>query len=456
MIRLGTFSLFISLGSLLHAMPKVLPVLNQAIDDITVQANAASTNFDLDTIFGTEEIDDNVVRFTSQASNGSRVIDFALFSNRTPLTRTNFLQYVNDGDYNHSFIHRSVPGFVIQGGGFLNTTPGAGLAVNNVPTDPPVNNEFGISNTSDTVSMAKTGGNPDSATSQWFVNLGDNSANLDNQNGGFTVFARVTKGTRNNAMDFGNPTLFPPTNLTGGNPASPFSAVPLIAGFTGGAVGETDLVLFPTVSLAPLPVGEAGESTALTYSIPTNTNPAITTNIDPSNNLQINYTHNSWGRGLLTIRATDSVGNIVEDNIDTEVLRTYAAWRSASFSLEDVANDTISGPSVDNGKALSNLELYIHGLTLADRDNDVVVFSNTRQSNSDFPTFSFPLFNLLSGVTFAIQTSSDLGITDSWDTVPHTVIGQTRNGDIDSMVIRTTSPRTSPAAYYRIVFTLTN
>jgi peptidyl-prolyl cis-trans isomerase A (cyclophilin A) len=42
--------------------------------------------------------------------------------------------------------------------------------------------------------MAKVGGNPDSATSQFFVNLADNSANLDNQNGGFTVFATVVEG----------------------------------------------------------------------------------------------------------------------------------------------------------------------------------------------------------------------------------------------------------------------
>jgi len=110
-----------------------------------------------------------------------------LFPAAAPGTVENFLRYVKDGDFDGSFIHRSVPEFVIQGGGFYpDGTP--------VPTDPPISNEFGRSNLRGTVAMAKLGGDPDSATSQWFVNLGDNSENLDSQNGGFTVFGEVIEG----------------------------------------------------------------------------------------------------------------------------------------------------------------------------------------------------------------------------------------------------------------------
>lgn len=114
-----------------------------------------------------------------------------LFDTQTPVTTANFLQYIDSGAYTNGIFHRSVPGFVIQGGGFkiVDGTSGKSLAA--VNTFSPIVNEFKISNTRGTVAMAKLGSAPNSATSQWFVNLADNSANLDHQNGGFTVFGRV-------------------------------------------------------------------------------------------------------------------------------------------------------------------------------------------------------------------------------------------------------------------------
>ena len=64
-------------------------------------------------------------------------------------------------------------------------------ALVSIKTDGSIINEFRMSNIRGTVSMAKQGGNPNSATSQWFVNLSNNTANLDGQNGGFTVFGRI-------------------------------------------------------------------------------------------------------------------------------------------------------------------------------------------------------------------------------------------------------------------------
>lgn len=119
------------------------------------------------------------------------VVDIQLYDTAAPLTVANFLNYVNSGAYNNSFIHRSVPGFIIQGGGYTWNDATNGVA--SVSTAPPIANEYSSSrsNLRGTIAMAKLGNDPNSATSQWFFNLANNSANLDNQNGGFTVFGRV-------------------------------------------------------------------------------------------------------------------------------------------------------------------------------------------------------------------------------------------------------------------------
>jgi uncharacterized protein (TIGR03437 family) len=128
----------------------------------------------------------NGVNGTGQVILGD--IDITLLASIAPLTVANFQKYATKGAFNNTVFHRSVPGFIIQTGGYI-------LAGNDFTTkvaqDAPVKNEYNVSNTRGTVAMAKLGNNPNSATSEFFFNLADNSANLDNQNGGFTVFARV-------------------------------------------------------------------------------------------------------------------------------------------------------------------------------------------------------------------------------------------------------------------------
>ncbi|ANO51356.1 peptidylprolyl isomerase [Woeseia oceani] len=111
-----------------------------------------------------------------------------LYDNATPQTVANFLDYVQNGRYTDSIFHRSVANFVIQGGGF-NTNARADIGV--ITTGAAVVNEPVYSNVRGTIAMAKVAGNPNSATSQWFFNVDDNSDDLDGQNGGFTVFGEV-------------------------------------------------------------------------------------------------------------------------------------------------------------------------------------------------------------------------------------------------------------------------
>ena len=124
-------------------------------------------------------------------------IDVALLPANAQQTVANFLKYMNRGSYNSSVIHRSVRGFIIQGGGYKfengNLPP--------IPQDPPVRNEYAVSNIRGTIAMAKLGNDPNSATNQWFFNLSDNSSNLNNTNGGFTVFGRITNTVGLAVMD---------------------------------------------------------------------------------------------------------------------------------------------------------------------------------------------------------------------------------------------------------------
>ena len=161
--------------------------------------------------------------------------DVELFDEETPITVANFVGIVNQGDYDNTFFHRSIPGFVVQGGGFQATT------LDEVPTVDPIMNEPGVSNTRGTIAMAK-GSDPDSATTQWFFNLADNSAGLDDpqNSGGFTVFGRVL----GNGLSVVDAIAAVPTVDAG----APFDDIPLID-FTGGAITDENLVIVESITV---------------------------------------------------------------------------------------------------------------------------------------------------------------------------------------------------------------
>ncbi|MEO5733459.1 MAG: peptidylprolyl isomerase [Rubrivivax sp.] len=114
---------------------------------------------------------------------------------QTPVTVTNFLDYVNSGFYVGTVFHRNSPGFVLQGGGFTGPLMAGGPAPTPKATRPPIVLEVGrgLSNLRYTVAMARTN-DVNSATSQFFINLVDNVF-LDSSGGGYAVFGSITTGT---------------------------------------------------------------------------------------------------------------------------------------------------------------------------------------------------------------------------------------------------------------------
>ncbi len=147
-----------------------------------------------------------VVVFETTSGN----ITLELARDKAPITVTNFLKYVESGHYNGTVFHRVKSDFMIQGGGY---TPEG----KEKPTRGPILNEGGngLRNTSGTIAMARTSA-PDSATSQFFINVGDNGF-LDrdqSQDGcGYAVFGKVIGG-----MDVVDKIKLMPTHV---NPANP-------------------------------------------------------------------------------------------------------------------------------------------------------------------------------------------------------------------------------------------
>jgi len=125
-----------------------------------------------------------------ETSQGNFVVE--LYPEKAPKTVANFLQYVKDGYYENTIFHRVMNNFMIQGGGFERD-----LTEKN--TRAPIVNESnnGLLNEAGTIAMARTA-DPDSATSQFFVNLVDNQflnfVSPDPVQIGYCVFGKVTSG----------------------------------------------------------------------------------------------------------------------------------------------------------------------------------------------------------------------------------------------------------------------
>lgn len=116
-------------------------------------------------------------------------IELALDNQKAPVSVKNFVEYVNSGFYNGTTFHRVIPGFMVQGGGFVDE-------MKQKATNPPIKNEAdnGLRNVRGTIAMARTA-EKDSATSQFFINVADN-AFLDHgqRDFGYAVFGKVVKG----------------------------------------------------------------------------------------------------------------------------------------------------------------------------------------------------------------------------------------------------------------------
>jgi len=125
-----------------------------------------------------------------ETSLGDMVLE--LNGEKAPVTTMNFIQYAEDKFFDGTVFHRVIPTFMIQGGGFTET-----LDKKTEGLRPGILNEWknGLKNKRGTIAMARIGGQPNSATAQFFINVVDN-ANLDRPGDGaaYAVFGKVVEG----------------------------------------------------------------------------------------------------------------------------------------------------------------------------------------------------------------------------------------------------------------------
>ncbi len=273
------------------------PYVAKRIPNLTAPAGTARSTVNLKKTFALRGVTQPVVRFNTVLGN----IDVQLRPDVAPLTVANFLSYVNSttvgSNYNSSFFHRSVPGFIIQGGGYY---VDASSNITAIMAGATVANEFHLSNTRGTLAMAKLGSDPNSATDEWFFNEGDNSANLDNQNGGFTVFGSVIEGDLATmdaiaAVPVPSPAPF----------SSPFDQIPLINYMSSQGVQISNLVTVNSVAPIAL-LNKAGSGPSLLTLKAKNTNPALVTATISGQKLVLTYVSGATGTAKITVVATDS------------------------------------------------------------------------------------------------------------------------------------------------------
>jgi cyclophilin family peptidyl-prolyl cis-trans isomerase len=312
---------FATPGASSNHQPSLL--VAQPAETVVAVNNTTGSVVDLAGTFTDSDITNSRVRLDISGND----INVDLLDTEAPQTVANFFNYVTSDRYDNTIFHRlafsdpnNTPGnpnddvpFVLQGGGYH--FDAAASDVIKVEADPPVKNEFDgttRSNVDGTIAMAKLGGNPNSATSEFFFNLGDNSANLNGQNGGFTVFARLA-ATEDRAVLTGLQAT--PREDHG----SPVDNIPLNE-YTGSSFRTSDVLesgvlrQFHTdaqadnfLLLRDVTVLKRDES--LSYSIVSNSNQSLFTKAEIENNrLVLEYAANQTGIANIVIRATDSLG----------------------------------------------------------------------------------------------------------------------------------------------------
>ncbi len=359
---------------------RIAPALTlfHPLPDITAGLGKIGVTLDLGAGFVADGTFRTHVRFNTNyvdPANPSvpQFIDLELFDDKAPLTVDNFLHYVlglGPSDYDGTFFHRLVGGFVLQGGGFDISNSAA-----HIGTLPSVHNEFhpGDAETSNlvgTVAMAKVGGNPNSATSEFFFNLGDNSANLDSQNGGFTVFGKIVTG-----MNVVNAIAALPISASGAPAQNGYNADPDNNPLTPPPAAAVNQLI--QISHAQIIPPADYSANGVSYSLDAIVDAVTSQPIDlfaaklAGDNLKLDFKPGASGVAKVTVRASQAGEADVTDSFLVTVKPNL---------LADVTGDTLPSVIVPGDTGLVNVRITNSAASILKGKVDIDVFYGNNTS----------------------------------------------------------------------------
>ena len=301
------------------------PSVTRTIPNVTLSPNGATYALNLSDYFGVPGVNGPVVQFDTVLGK----FDVELRPDVAPQAVNNFLGYVQRGDYTNSFFHRSAT----LDGGAISIVQGGGFDVANgsiaaVAAQGPVPLEYNLPNERGTLAAARTDA-PNSATSQWYFNVRDNSSLLGPSNGGgYTVFGRV--------LGSGMSVVDAIAALQRVDAGAPFNELP-VRNYSSGNVQNSNLVLvnsISTVSLFP----DGSDPSLATFSADSSAPGVVSVSLTGS---VLALSPGTAGTATITVHATDVNGASAQTTFDVTVASVAPTFTLQPVSYTLAAGDTV-------------------------------------------------------------------------------------------------------------------
>ena len=354
---------FITLSAaLVHAQTEQ-PSATKTFASVTLPLATPTVSYDLNSYFSYSGVGDTVVQLDSVKG----IINVVMMSANAPKTVTNFLGYVNRGDYNNTFIHRAVANFVLQAGGYTIN----GNTVTPVTAQAAIGSEYTILNTRGTIAMALTTSGKDTATCQWFINLSDNSTALNrDNNGGYTAFGHIISDGLSVVDKLAAVKIYDASTYLG----SDFATCPLL----NGVVSASNLLIYKTVKVVPVFPSSTSTGSVVTYSAVSSNASAVTASVS-ANTLTV--TRVGSGAATITVTASDSNSRTATATLEVAAADSAPVIDLNPISVNVAQGSTLALCSSATGYPAPTYQWYRTGTAIAGATESSLVISNVTPAN---------------------------------------------------------------------------